>query len=84
MHVRNSVMCKLFRKEVSALNCRAELLMPFFVISGVPGVSAVKNPGSMQDTACNAGDGGLILGQGNSWRREWHPTPVFLPSKSHG
>ena len=57
-------MCKLFRKEISALNCRAELLMPFFVISGVPGVSAVKNPGSMQDTACNAGEGGVDPGSG--------------------
>ena len=27
----------------------------------------------------NAGDPGLIL-----WRREWQPTPVFLPGKSHG
>ena len=20
----------------------------------------------------------------NSWRRQWHPTPVLLPGKSHG
>ena len=20
----------------------------------------------------------------NAWRRKWHPTPVFLPGKSHG
>ena len=20
----------------------------------------------------------------NQWRRQWHPTPVFLPGKSHG
>ena len=24
------------------------------------------------------------LGQEDSWRREWQPTPVFLPGKSHG
>ena len=22
--------------------------------------------------------------EGISWRRQWHPTPVFLPEKSHG
>ena len=21
---------------------------------------------------------------GNQWRRQWHPTPVLLPGKSHG
>ena len=24
------------------------------------------------------------LGQKTPWRREWHPTPVFMPGKSHG
>ena len=39
----------------------------------------VKNP------PANAGDEGWILGSGRSpWRREWQPTPVFLPAKSHG
>ena len=23
-------------------------------------------------------------GPGSQWRRQWHPTPVFLPGKSHG
>ena len=33
----------------------------------------------------NAGDPGLILGSGRSpWRREWQPTPVYLPGESHG
>ena len=35
-------------------------------------------------SACNAGDPGLILGLGRSWRREWQPTPVLLPGESHG
>ena len=28
----------------------------------------------------------LLFGQGSafSWRRQWHPTPVLLPGKSHG
>ena len=25
-----------------------------------------------------------MLIQGNKWRRQWHPTPVLLPGKSHG
>ena len=30
-------------------------------------------------SACNAGDPGSI-----PWRREWQPTPVFLPGGFHG
>ena len=34
---------------------------------------------------CSAGDPGSILGLGRSpWRREWQPTPVFLPVESQG
>ena len=38
-----------------------------------PGVSDGK------EFACDAGDPGLI-----PWRREWLPTPVFLPGEFHG
>ena len=32
----------------------------------------------------HAGDGGSVLGLGRiPWRREWQPTSVFLPGKSH-
>ena len=35
--------------------------------------------------AINVGDLGLIPGSGRSpWRREWQPTPVFLPGEFHG
>ena len=27
---------------------------------------------------------GFRKGRGISWRRQWHPTPVLLPGKSHG
>ena len=38
-----------------------------------------------KDSACNAGDPGSIPGLGRfPWRREWQPTPVFLPGESHG
>ena len=48
-------------------------------IVGFPGGSDSK------ESACNAGDLGSIPGLRRSpWRREWQPTPVFLPGKFHG
>ena len=44
---------------------------------GFPGSSESK------ESACNAGNSGLILGLGKS-PGEWQPTPVFLPGESHG
>ena len=26
----------------------------------------------------------LLFTRGSEWRRQWHPTPVLLPGKSHG
>ena len=36
-----------------------------------------------KESACNAGDLGLIPGQEDPWRRAWQPTPVFLPGEFH-
>ena len=37
-----------------------------------------------KESACNAGDTGLIPGSGKiPWMMKWQPTPVFLPGKSH-
>ena len=39
----------------------------------------------VKSLACNAGDLGSIPWVRKSpWRREWQPTPVFLPGESHG
>ena len=48
--------------------------------SGFPGASDCK------ESTCNAGDLGSIPGSGRvfPWRREWLPTPVFLPGEFHG
>ena len=35
-------------------------------------------------SACSAGDMGLIPGLRRSLEKEWQPTPIFLPGKSHG
>ena len=44
---------------------------------GFPGGSDSK------DSICNAGDLGSIPGlEKIPWRREWQPTPVFLPGES--
>ena len=46
---------------------------------GFPGVSAGK------ESACNAGDMGLILGRGRFPGEEtWVPTAVFSPGEFHG
>ena len=46
---------------------------------GFPGCSVVENP------PANAGDTDSIPGLGRSpWRRNWQPTPVFLPGQSYG
>ena len=36
----------------------------------------------IKESSCNAGDPGLIPVSGK--RKEWQPTPVFLPGESHG
>ena len=44
-------------------------------------------PGSSdgKESACNAGELGSIPRVGKiPWRREWLPTPVFLPGELHG
>ena len=39
----------------------------------------------VKESACNAGGAGSVPGSGGfPWRREWQPTPVFLPGESNG
>ena len=46
-------------------------------IRGFPGGLAVKNL-PVEETGVRS------LGWEDPWRREWQPTPVYLPGKSHG
>ena len=49
------------------------------LLQGFPGDSDGK------ESVCSAGDPGAIPWVGKiSWRREWQPTPEFLPGESHG
>ena len=63
--------------EHTACNCTksSELLLS---ARAFPGGSLVKN------LPANAGDTGLIPGSGIPCRKEWQPTPVFLPGEIHG
>ena len=45
---------------------------------GFPGGSGGK------ESACNAGDTGLMSGSGRSPGWAWQPNPVFLPGEFHG
>ena len=47
-------------------------------------VTNTTRGGQRWSTACNAGGTGLTPGWRRSRRREWKPTPGFLPGKSHG
>ena len=47
-------------------------------ILSFPSSSVVKNLPTMQDTGFD------LCIRKIPWRRKWHPTPVFLPEKSHG
>ena len=48
-------------------------------MGGFPGGSDAKK------SACTMGDSDSIPGSGRfPWRREWQPTPVFLPGELHG
>ena len=37
-----------------------------------------------KESACSAGDQVQSLSWEDPWRREWQPTPEFLPGESHG
>ena len=54
------------------------MISPFISTRDFPGSSGGK------EYACNAGDPVWSLGQEDSWRRKWQPTPGFLLGESHG
>ena len=38
---------------------------------------------TVKNLPARAGDAGSSLCQEDTWEKEWLPTPVFLPGKSH-
>jgi len=62
-----------------SLPCKVTIASFVVICQGFPGGSDSK------ESTCNEGDLGLIPGSRNiPWRREWQPTPVFLPGDFHG
>ena len=58
---------------IGRINVIKMTIMPNYNTPGFPGGSDAK------ESACNAGNLGLIPGLGRSpWRKAWQPTPVFL------
>ena len=55
---------------------RLSALVPWS--TGLPSGSAVKKPPAVQETQVQS------LGQKIPWRKEWLPTPQFLPGEAHG
>ena len=49
-----------------------------YLIVGFPGGAVVKNLPVMQEMLVT------FLGWEDTLKKEWEPTPVFLPGKSHG
>ena len=49
-----------------------------FIIKAYLVAQMVKNPPAMQETGVQS------LSQDHPFRKEWQPTPVFLPGESHG
>ena len=57
------------------------------LVSQVPSLHPLGSPGGSDDeeSTCNAGYLGSDLPRvGKILRREWQPTPVFLPGEFHG
>ena len=77
---------KLFVKHVFQVLGASYILFFILKTAPPPGPLAGFSGGSDgKESACDAGDLGLIPGSGRSpWRRAWQPTPVFLPGESHG
>ena len=54
-------------------------------ISGQASLLVFPGGSDGKESACNSGGLSSIPGLGRfPWRREWQPTPVFLPEESHG
>ena len=60
-----------------SLSCQCERFPAFITLYSTLGVFLVAQV--VKNLPTNSGDVGSIR-----WRREWQPTPAFLPGKSHG
>ena len=70
--------CLMYDSQLLGVRLQKIGLYVYLKNQGLPQHPMVKTLPS------NAGGAGLMPGQGAGWRRQWQPTPVLLPGKSHG
>ena len=76
MHI---IFCRISFSGNGKFMWRAEVKLGLQIEWGYNGEADAK------ESACNAGDPGLIPQFGKiPWRTKWQPTPVFFPGESHG
>ena len=73
----------VYKPQSPAAEGKGKLAVSLSPSRRIPGGSEGK------EFTCNAGDPGLIPRSDPRvrkipWRREWLPTPVFMPGESHG
>ena len=79
MYSQNTVLLPFPRLSISQIHSNCQFSSSYLPLAmGLPASSDSK------ESACNAGEPGLIPGLGKIlWRREWQLTRVFLPGESH-
>ena len=64
-------------------NLYSELMLNMLVIIVIIIIDGLPWWLNGKESSCNAGEPSSIPGL-IYWRKEWQPTPVFLPEESHG
>ena len=64
-------------------NLYSDLMLNMLVIIVIIIIDGLPWWLSGKESSCNAGEPSSIPGL-IPWRKEWQPTPVFLPEESHG
>ena len=79
--LRQRIVCKFIWESVGSIHREAEKQYRDGKVVGIKG-SIVKSPAIVGENGTKLTE--LLLPKGQAWRRQWHPTPVLLPGKSHG
>ena len=74
---------KLLNKSKNEWTNKEAIAKMHFSLERVALEAAICGGSDSKEPACNAGDPGSWVWK-IPWRREWLPTPVFLPGEFHG
>ena len=85
-HVMDSTPASPKRGSIGIRRCGNSILCLRKWARGIPWLSrGFHGDSDGKESACSSGDMDSILWVGKiPWRREWQPTPVFLPREPHG